>query len=195
MNLEEWALARKRLFDTNVFRSVDIQAVPIGDAGDGVQQVRARVTVEEYPPWRFRYGFQADRNRDESSAKALESAPPELTCGGIAEIRNQNLFGRAITGGVATRVELDFQRVNTFLQTGQLLRLAAALGLVHLRLARARAAGYGHRCSSRRCAASASSSAGAGAAASRSPTAIASSGTTSTIPSPTPDDSSRSIRS
>ena len=129
VNLAEWALARKRLFDTNVFRSVDVQSVPIGDAVDGVQQVRALVTVEEYPPWRFRYGFQVDRNRDESSAEALESAPPELTYGGIAEIRNQNLFGRALTGGVATRVELDFQRVNTFIQTASFFGLPLRSGL------------------------------------------------------------------
>jgi outer membrane protein insertion porin family len=129
VNLQEWALARKRLFDTNVFRSVDIQAVPIGDEVNGVQQVRARVTVEEYPPWRFRYGFQADRNRDESSVEGLENAPPQLTFGGIAEIRNQNLLGRALTGGLAARVELDFQRVNTFLQTASFFGLPFRSGL------------------------------------------------------------------
>ena len=42
VNLEEWALARKRLFDTNVFRSVDIQAVPLGDPVNGIQPVKAR---------------------------------------------------------------------------------------------------------------------------------------------------------
>jgi outer membrane protein assembly factor BamA len=129
VDLEEWALARKRLFDTNVFRSVDIQAVPLGEPVNGVQQVQALVTVEEYPPWRFRYGFQADRNRDDSSPEALESAPPEITYGGIAEIRNQNLFGRAVTGGVAARVELDFQRVNTFVQTASFFGLPFRSGL------------------------------------------------------------------
>ena len=129
VNLQEWALARKRLFDTNVFRSVDIELVPLGDPVEGVQQVRARVTVEEYPPWRFRYGLQADRNRDDSSVEGIESAPPDLSLGGIAEIRNQNLFGRAITGGVATRIELDFQRVNTFLQTASFFGLPLRSGL------------------------------------------------------------------
>lgn len=123
VNLQEWALARKRLFDTNVFRSVDIQAVPLGDPVDGVQQVRAVVTVEEYPPWRLRYGLQVDRNREDTSVEGLEDAPPELTLGGIAEIRNQNLFGRAITGGVATRIEIDFQRVNTFVQSASFFGL------------------------------------------------------------------------
>lgn len=123
VNLQEWALARKRLFDTNVFRSVDIQAVPIGDPVEGIQKVRAVVTVEEYPPWRLRYGLQVDRNRDDSSVEGLEDAPPQMTLGGIAEIRNQNLFGRAITGGFATRIELDFQRINTFIQSASFFGL------------------------------------------------------------------------
>ena len=47
VDLDEWALARKRLYDTNVFRLVDIQPVPVGDPVNGVQQVKAVVTVEE----------------------------------------------------------------------------------------------------------------------------------------------------
>ena len=65
VNLEEWSLARKRLFDTNVFRAVDIQAAPMGDPVDGQQDVRAVVTVEEYPHWRLRYGLQGDRERED----------------------------------------------------------------------------------------------------------------------------------
>jgi outer membrane protein assembly factor BamA len=110
VNLEQWSLARKRLFDTNVFRSVDIQAVPIGDPVDGDQPVRARVTVEEYPHWRLRYGFQVDRERVEEGVDGRF----ELNPGAIGEIRNQNLLGRALTAGVATRVERDFQRLNLF---------------------------------------------------------------------------------
>lgn len=110
VNLEQWSLARKRLFDTNVFRSVDIQAVPIGDPVDGDQPVRARVTVEEYPHWRLRYGFQVDRERVEEGVDGRF----ELSPGAIGEVRNQNLFGRALTAGVATRVERDYQRLNLF---------------------------------------------------------------------------------
>lgn len=110
VDLDEWSLARKRLFDTNVFRSVDIQAVPLGDPVDGDQMVRARVTVEEYPYWRMRYGFQVDRDHvDDGLDGRLQLSP-----GALGEIRNQNLFGRALTAGVATRVERDFQRVNLF---------------------------------------------------------------------------------
>ncbi len=75
-NAEEWSLARKRVFDTNVFRTVDIQSVPIGDPVDGVQPVQARVTVEEYPPWRLRYGLQVDRERENrESAKCGRTEP------------------------------------------------------------------------------------------------------------------------
>jgi outer membrane protein insertion porin family len=124
-NLEEWALARKRLFDTNVFRSVDIQAIPLGDPVNGLQYVQARVAVEEYPPWRFRYGLQADREPGDGG----EDDPTDINLGGIAEIRNQNLFGRGITGGGAALVEKDFQRGQVFLQSAAFFGLPLRSGL------------------------------------------------------------------
>ncbi len=104
VNLEEWAAARKRLYDTNVFRVVDIEPVPMGEAVDGVQPVRARVTVEEYAPWRLRYGLQFDRERIDLE----EDGELDNNIGAIVDVRNQNLFGRALTGGVAARVERDY---------------------------------------------------------------------------------------
>ena len=129
-NAEEWALARKRVYDTNVFRTVDIQSVPIGDPVDGVQPVQAHVTVEEYPPWRLRYGLQVDRERENrESASVDEQSRFVLNLGAIGEVRNQNVFGRAITAGVATRIEQDFQRVNTFLQNASFFGLPLRTGL------------------------------------------------------------------
>ena len=129
-NAEEWALARKRVFDTNVFRTVDIQSVPIGDPVDGVQPVQARVTVEEYPPWRLRYGLQVDREQENRESESVdEESRFVLNLGAIGEVRNQNVFGRAITAGVATRVERDFQRVNTFLQNASFFGLPLRTGL------------------------------------------------------------------
>ena len=52
-----------------------------------------------------------------------------LNLGAIGEVRNQNVFGRAITAGVATRVERDFQRVNTFLQNASFFGLPLRTGL------------------------------------------------------------------
>lgn len=125
VNLDEWALARKRVFDTNVFRAVDIAAEPDGAPEGGDQPVVAVVTVEEYAPWRLRYGAQADRDRE----VAGETGRVDTTVGVIAEIRNQNVFGRALTAGVATRVERDYQRANTFLQNASLLGLPVRTGV------------------------------------------------------------------
>jgi outer membrane protein assembly factor BamA len=95
-----------------------------------VQQVQARVTVEEYPPWRLRYGFQVDRERDTRETPSVdEESQFTLNLGAIGEVRNQNLFGRAITGGAAARVERDFQRVNTFLQNASFFGLPLRSGL------------------------------------------------------------------
>src|SRR5690606_39645814 len=49
VNLGDWAQARKRLYDTNVFRQVDIEPVPLEptaeQAAQGIQPVRAAVRV------------------------------------------------------------------------------------------------------------------------------------------------------
>jgi len=127
VNLEEWALARKRLFDTNVFRSVDIQAVPLADAVEGVQPVQARVVVEEYPPWRFRYGLQADREHGDGGVEDRT----DINVGVITEIRNQNLFGRALTGGVAGILEKDYRRAQGSLQTASFFGLPLRSGLFY----------------------------------------------------------------
>ena len=65
VNRAAWAQARKRLYDTSVFRQVDIQAVPIdesppGNAPPAEQRIRARVTLDEWPPLKVRYGFELD---------------------------------------------------------------------------------------------------------------------------------------
>jgi len=122
VNLEEWSMARKRLFDTNVFRAVDIQAVPMGEPVGGEQDVRAMVTVEEYPHWRFRYGIQGDRERADPIG-GEEEGRLSTTVGATAEIRNQNLFGRALTAGVSGLVEKDYQRGNVFLSNASFFGL------------------------------------------------------------------------
>ena len=65
VNLGDWSQARKRLYDTNVFRQVDIEPVPMEptteDSAAGIQPVRAVVRVVEYPVWRLRYGTAAQR--------------------------------------------------------------------------------------------------------------------------------------
>ena len=57
------------MYDTNVFRQVDIEPVPIEptteDSAAGIQPVRAVVRVVEYPVWRLRYGVQFNDERDD----------------------------------------------------------------------------------------------------------------------------------
>ena len=105
VNQNEWAQARKRLYDTAVFRRVDIEAVPVEEAssiGGGAvaeERVEAKVTLEEVAPWRFRYGLQVNHER------APVSDTQELGPGFTANLERFNLFGRAAKAGLAFRYD------------------------------------------------------------------------------------------
>ena len=101
VDLSAWAQARKRLYDTGVFRQVDIQAVPIDELPAGSpppaeQPVRARVTLDEWPPLRVRYGFELDEERKPASETVLRP-------GVAADVTYRNVFGRAASTGLALR--------------------------------------------------------------------------------------------
>jgi outer membrane protein assembly factor BamA/autotransporter translocation and assembly factor TamB len=121
VDLDEWAVARKRLYDTNVFRLVDLQPVPIGEPVDGVQQVKAVVNVEEYPVWSFRYGVQLEGER----RAELDEFTSTRNAGVVAELRNPNLFGRALTGGVFGMYQRDRRDASVFLATSRLFGWSA----------------------------------------------------------------------
>jgi outer membrane protein insertion porin family len=116
VDLDEWTRARKRLYDTNVFRLVDIQPLPLGDPVNGVQQVKAVVTVEELPQWAVRYGFQVEGQRQEE----LDELSSTRSLGVVGEIRNPNLFGRALTGGVFGMYQRNSQDASVFIGTSRL---------------------------------------------------------------------------
>jgi outer membrane protein insertion porin family len=116
VNLDEWAVARKRIYDTNVFRLVDIQPQPVGDPVNGVQQVKAVVTVEEYPEWAFRYGFQIEGER----RLELEEFTSTRNLGVVGDLRNPNLFGRALTLGLFGMYQYDSRDATVFLATSRL---------------------------------------------------------------------------
>jgi outer membrane protein assembly complex protein YaeT len=116
VNLGDWSLARKRLYDTNVFRQVDIEPVPMEptaqDSAAGIQPIRAVVRVVEYPVWRLRYGTQfSDELRDTPDA---DGDTRLQSLGVLADLQNQNLFGRAITAGIAGRYERSRQAASFF---------------------------------------------------------------------------------
>jgi outer membrane protein assembly factor BamA/autotransporter translocation and assembly factor TamB len=125
VDLDEWALARKRLYDTNVFRLVDIQPVPSSEPVNGVQPVKATVTVEEIPAWTFRYGFQLEGDRE----RGLNGLTANQDLGVVSELRNPNLFGRALTGGVFGMYRRDQRDASVFLATSRLFGWAARSSL------------------------------------------------------------------
>jgi outer membrane protein insertion porin family len=116
VDLGAWSQARKRLYDTNVFRQVDIEPVPIEptteESAAGIQPVRAVVRVVEYPVWRLRYGAQFTDERTEVPDADGDTRLQSL--GVLIDLQNQNLFGRAITGGIAGRYERDRQAASLF---------------------------------------------------------------------------------
>lgn len=122
VNFTAWAQARKRVFDTNVFRQVDVrpEVLPQPNA-DGTEAVRARVTVTEWPAWRLRYGLQLD-DRSETGQGADTSAGRQQTLGVVANLQNRNLFGRALTFGVYGQAARRLQSGNTYLTFPTLFR-------------------------------------------------------------------------
>lgn len=116
INLADWSQARKRLYDTNVFRQVDIEPVPIEptteESAAAVQPIRAVVRVVEYPVWRLRYGAQF--NDEERDVPDPDGDTRLQSIGVLADLQNQNLFGRAITAGIAGRYERNRQAASLF---------------------------------------------------------------------------------
>lgn len=114
VDLAEWYTARSRLYDTGVFRRVEIEEEPIADGKSSAsetseQPVRANVSVEELPSWRARYGVQI------SDQTAPASEMRQFALGLSGDVAYRNLFGRAMSAGAATRYDANFRTVRTFL--------------------------------------------------------------------------------
>ena len=99
-----WGQARQRLYDTGAFRSVDILPVvsdPVATNVAGEDQlVTARLRLEEWPRYRFRYGLQLI---DEQAP--LGEIDSRGQVGVVADITRQNFLGRAISLGSAVRYD------------------------------------------------------------------------------------------
>lgn len=99
---DAWLRARSRLFDTGLFRRVDVISEPMDAAASGGERpTRLLLTVEEWPALRARYGFQLSERRPEDNVEGRELAP-----GFSADVTRRTLFGRAVTVGAA----LEYQR-------------------------------------------------------------------------------------
>ena len=80
------------------------------------------VRVVEYPVWRLRYGAQFnDEEPDVPDPDGTEARL--LSLGILADLQNQNLFGRAITAGIAGRYERDRQAGSLFVSNSSFFGL------------------------------------------------------------------------
>ena len=99
LRTDDWLDARRRLFESGLFRRVDIAVEPQQGAAD-TAPVSLRVTVEEWPALRLRYGFQVSEERPEENVNGRDLVP-----GVSGDLTRRTLFGRAITVGAAAQYE------------------------------------------------------------------------------------------
>jgi outer membrane protein assembly factor BamA len=112
---EEIVQGRRRLFDTGLFRRVDV-TTEVGE-GSG-RPMLVRVAVEEWPALRIRYGLGAT---EELSDDDLGSR--NLVGGFYADATRRTLLGRAIATGVAARYQPRDRMARLFLNSPTLLSL------------------------------------------------------------------------
>jgi outer membrane protein assembly factor BamA len=111
VNLNQWADARKRLYDSGYYKGVDIQPEPLpSPAEDGQEDVRARVRLEEWPALRLRYGLQLVT----SGSLASEEARRNLRPGIVAELTRRTLLGLPLSSGLAAQARKDYQQARAF---------------------------------------------------------------------------------
>jgi outer membrane protein assembly factor BamA/autotransporter translocation and assembly factor TamB len=91
-------LTRKKLYDTGLFKRVDIEVQP------DTNGYKTSIHLNENAPWRFRYGF-AVANRLQTSDRQL---------GVNAELKYGNLFGRGISLGTSVTAQQQERDVRTF---------------------------------------------------------------------------------
>lgn len=119
--------AQKRLYDTGAFRRADVTLEPIDEAGGadkaGVQPMRAVVSLEEVRPYRFRYGVRLTDDTGPVDANR------ELRPGVVADLLRRNLFGRAISAGLAGQAESDRRLARGILSMPRLFGLPVTSSL------------------------------------------------------------------
>ena len=129
VNLADWNAARRRLYETGAFRSVDIQretietpeSVPVSGEPAAEEPIRATVTVQEWPRLRVRYGVElhdelataGDAARSFSST-ASANGGRTFDLGVAGDLGWRNLFGRAVSAGVAGRYTPDFRAARVY---------------------------------------------------------------------------------
>jgi len=128
VNLAEWAAARQRLYETGVFRSVDVQPEPMTTSAEPApappgfppeQPIRARVTLAEWPAMKLQYGLELD---DQANAPSQDASRLAGSSGGgrvfgigvAGDVSLRNLFGTGMAAGLAARYTNDFQAARAY---------------------------------------------------------------------------------
>ena len=136
---EDLVRARSRVFDTGLFRRVDVTTEEIeraSGADSSLQPMRVRVAVEAWPALRFRYGFVAAEERSETDAGRRQVAP-----GLSADVTRRTLFGRAIGLGGSVEYQRRERSARGFLSSSTLMSLPIQSALALQRGRREFAAG------------------------------------------------------
>jgi outer membrane protein assembly complex protein YaeT len=89
-------VTRKRLYATGVYTSVDFQTeeIPATEPDSHEKNVRIRIRLRETQPYRLQYGLFYDTERGP---------------GGLVEVQNLNLMGRAANLGLRLRYDSDLK--------------------------------------------------------------------------------------
>lgn len=119
VNLDAWQQSRRRLYELGTFRSVRIEPAqdPTTSDLESPRPVTARVTLDEWPLYRWLYGVQVSRELTLSTDER-ETRPALLT-----EFQRRNLWGRALTSGVAGRWQSGRRVGRAFLSSPRLFGL------------------------------------------------------------------------
>ena len=101
ISASELSAIRRRLYQTGVYRSVDIDLEPAPDSRPGGdRRVIARFRVEERPRYSFRYGLAMNDDVVAPGQRAQK-------LGFAADLDNGNVFGRGATLGLSARIRSD----------------------------------------------------------------------------------------
>jgi outer membrane protein assembly factor BamA len=106
--------ARRRLYETGVYRSVEISVDPAagveapGPAAPGDRPVVVHVRVQERPRYSFRYGLAVNSD-------VIGPDERDTRLGFAADLENRNLFGRGLTLGLSARLRRDQEVARVYL--------------------------------------------------------------------------------
>ena len=125
LRADEVLQARSRVFNTGLFRRIDVAAEPAEGEKPGTTPMRLRVTVEEWPAVRLRYGLVVAEERPEDTIEGRELVP-----GVSADVTRRMLFGRPIGIGTAVSLQRRDQRGRVFVNTPTFFGLPVESALI-----------------------------------------------------------------